>query len=64
MKKLENNFSLERYGLYVRLVLEDDAEFINSLRRDLKLSRFISPTEDNVDIQKEWIRNYKQRERG
>ena len=63
MKKLENNFSLERYGLYVRLVLEDDAEFINDLRQDLKLSRFISPTEDNVDKQKEWIRNYKHRER-
>lgn len=63
MKKLEINFTLERYGLYVRLVSEDDAAFINTLRQDLKLSRFISPTEDNIDKQKEWICNYKQREK-
>lgn len=62
MKKLNSNFSLERYGLQVRLVSESDATFINDLRQDLRLSRYISPTDNDVDKQKKWIRDYKQRE--
>jgi RimJ/RimL family protein N-acetyltransferase len=60
--KLPSDFTLERYGLQVRLVNEDDAEFIVKLRTDPKLSRFIHTTDSNVDKQKEWIREYKKRE--
>jgi len=62
MKKLPENFILERYGLQVRLVNEDDSEFIVSLRTDPRLSKFIHETSSNVEDQKQWIRNYKKRE--
>ena len=62
MKKLPENFTLERYGLQVRLVNEEDAEFIVALRTDSRLSRYIHETSSNVEDQKQWIRNYKKRE--
>jgi RimJ/RimL family protein N-acetyltransferase len=62
MEKLPENFTLERYGLQVRLVNEDDAEFIVALRTDPRLSKFIHETLPSVEEQKQWIRNYKKRE--
>lgn len=62
MKKLSENFELERYGIKVRLVTEKDAQFILLLRTDPKLSRFIHETENDLDKQLEWIRKYKIRE--
>ncbi len=62
MKKLPDNFTTDRYGLYVRLVTEDDAEFITALRTDPKLGRYLHKTSPDVEVQKEWIRNYKIRE--
>jgi hypothetical protein len=62
MKKLPENFSLERYGLQVRLVNEGDAEFIVALRTDPRLSRFIHETSADIEDQRQWIRNYKLRE--
>ncbi|GHT61857.1 hypothetical protein AGMMS50239_13720 [Bacteroidia bacterium] len=62
MKKLPEDFTLERYGLQVRLVNEDDAEFIVALRTDPRLSRYIHETSPSVEDQKQWIRNYKKRE--
>lgn len=62
MRKLPENFTLERYGLQVRLVNEDDAEFIVALRTDPRLSRYIHETSASVEDQKQWIRNYKKRE--
>lgn len=62
MNKLPENYTLERYGLNVRLVDESDACFILSLRTNPKLSRFIHSTEANLDKQRQWIRDYKKRE--
>jgi len=62
MEKLPENFTLERYGLQVRLVNEEDAEFIVSLRTDPRLSRYIHETSSDIEQQKQWIRNYKLRE--
>jgi hypothetical protein len=62
MKKLPENFTLERYGLQVRLVEESDAEFIVALRTHPRLSRYINSASSDVDAQREWIRNYKKRE--
>jgi hypothetical protein len=42
MKKLPNNFTLDRYGLHTLLVNEDDAEFIVNLRTDPRLSKAYS----------------------
>ena len=62
MKKLPENFTMERYGLQVRLVNESDAEFIVALRTDPRLSRYIHETSPDIEKQKQWIRNYKKRE--
>lgn len=62
MKKLPENFTMERYGLQVRLVNESDAEFIVALRTNPRLSRYIHETSPDVEKQKQWIRDYKKRE--
>lgn len=62
MNKLPDNFSLDRYGLHVRLVKEEDAEFIITLRTNSHNARYIHDTDTNIGLQKEWIRSYKLRE--
>lgn len=62
MKKIPSDFTFSKYGLTVRLVREEDAAFIVKLRTNKKLSRFIHETDDDVEKQKEWIREYKKRE--
>lgn len=62
MNKLSAKFELYKYGLYVRLVNEDDAEFIVKLRTDPMLGRFIHATSPDINQQKEWIKEYKKRE--
>lgn len=51
-----------QYGLIFRLVEEQDAEFILSLRTDPKLAMHLSPTTYDLPRQQAWIRDYKQRE--
>ena len=52
-----------KYGLHVRLVDESDAEFILGLRRDERLSRYLTKTGGDVEDQVKWIRGYKEREK-
>ena len=63
MNKLPQNFELVRYGLHVRLVREEDAEFIVSLRTNTQLSRYISHTDNDIHKQLDWIKEYKRREK-
>jgi len=63
MKKLPPNFSIEKYGIFVRLVNESDAPFILRLRTNTKLARYIHSTDNDIQKQIEWIRSYKERER-
>ena len=60
--RLPSVFEKSKYGLHARLVEESDAEFILSLRTNETLSRFLHPTDDDVEKQREWIRSYKERE--
>ena len=62
MTSLPSNFELDRYGLHVRLVHEEDAEFIVKLRINERNARFIHSTSPNIETQKAWIRSYKKRE--
>lgn len=62
MNKLPPDFCRSKYGLFVRLVNEGDAEFIIKLRTDEKLSKYVSSVEDDIEKQREWIREYKVRE--
>jgi len=54
--------TIEYKGIKLRFVEADDAEFIVSIRNDEKKSRFISKTSQDVDAQKKWISDYKERE--
>ena len=47
----------------LRLVVEEDAQFILQLRLDESLNRFLSKVDSNQDEQREWIKRYKCRER-
>ena len=62
MNKLPENFELDRYGLHVRLVREDDAEFIVALRTDSSNTQYLHASDLTVENQIKWIREYKKRE--
>lgn len=53
---------IEKYGIKLNSVEIEDAEFIIILRTDNKKSRYISSTGSDIDLQKKWIKDYKQRE--
>ena len=63
MKKLDKNFSLEKYELKVRLVNEEDASFILSLRSDPKKTKYMITLDDEIENQRRWIQEYKEREK-
>ena len=63
VNKLPEDFTLHRYGIDVRLVNEDDAEFIIKLRNDDRNSKFLSKTTTNIYEQINWIKEYKIREK-
>ncbi len=60
---LPEDYSLERYGLSVRLVNEADSEFIVSLRTDSQRGQFLGDTDESIEKQRVWIQDYKKRER-
>ena len=60
---IQENFTIEKYGLYARLVNVDDAEFIYKLRSDKTLSKYIHDIEGGDEKQREWIKAYKEREK-
>lgn len=53
---------IKKYGLTFRMVEVSDAAFILGLRTDPKLSRHLSPTDDDLAKQQAWICAYKERE--
>lgn len=61
MNKLPADFSLRKYGLFVRLVSIDDSEFILSLRTS-KRGQILNPTDDDLEQQIHWMKEYKHRE--
>lgn len=62
MKRLPDKFEIDRYGLHVRFVRGEDAEFIVALRTNPIKARYISATSGSVEDQKSWIEAYKERE--
>ncbi len=47
----------------IRLVEEEDADFIISLRNNSKLNRHLNPTSSKVEDQIKWIKEYKIKEK-
>jgi hypothetical protein len=56
-------FPFHKYGLTFRLVKENDAAFILSLRTDETRAKHLSTTDNDLQKQIEWIRAYKEREK-
>lgn len=54
---------LNKEDLKFKLVDIEDIEFILKLRTDSKLSEFLSYTKPDIEKQREWIREYKLREK-
>lgn len=54
---------INKFNIKLRLVEEKDADFIIKIRTDTAKSRFISGTDSDVEKQKIWIREYKNREK-
>jgi len=52
-----------KYGVILRLVEIEDAEFILNLRTDPKLNKYISPTSPVLEEQTRWLHKYKMREK-
>lgn len=61
--KLPSDFKLTKYGLTVRLVDESDVSFIFELRSDSELDTFLNKIPNDINVQRDWIREYKKRER-
>ncbi len=63
MQKLDENFKLEKYGLKVRFVNENDADFILSLRSNPNRTKYMITLDDDIESQRRWIQEYKKREK-
>lgn len=55
--------NLKSKTIKMRLVEEDDAEFIVSLRSDERYNQHLSKTDNDIESQREWIRKYKVKEK-
>lgn len=60
---LPENFEFSRFGITSRLVTEDDAKTIVALRSNPDRTKYMVTLEPSVEKQKEWIKEYKKRER-
>ena len=49
-------------NINMRVVEIEDAEFIYSMRQNQEKTKYLSKVIGNLDAQREWIKNYKQRE--
>lgn len=61
-KPLPKDFFLSKFGLQVRLVTEEDTDFILSLRTDEELAKNIHHTDNDINKHLAWFKKYKQRE--
>ncbi|OCL92929.1 GNAT family N-acetyltransferase [Arcobacter porcinus] len=59
---MKNTLPIEGKHINLRLVEESDAQFILDLRTDKK-AKYLSKTDNNLENQIKWIRNYKEREK-
>ena len=57
------DINLEGKTIKLKLVEEKDAEFICRLRSNESLNQYISRSNNNVEEQQQWIRDYKKREK-
>lgn len=64
IKKAKKYFEeLKSKNIKAKLVKEEDSEFILKLRNDENLGKYLSKTDVSLEKQKEWLRNYKEKEK-
>ena len=54
---------LDSKTIFLRLAELGDAQFIHSLRTDSIYNKYLSKVDDDVEIQRLWLFNYKEREK-
>lgn len=54
---------LESKSVFLKPVVEEDANFILELRTNENLNKYLSPTNSSIENQRNWIKNYKLREK-
>lgn len=57
------DISFEKFGLKFRVVEKSDAQRIVAWRTHSERNRYISPIEEDVEKQRQWIQRYKEREK-
>jgi hypothetical protein len=62
MKILPSDYTINKYGLFARLVEESDAQFIIDLRCS-DHAKYMNTIPNDLNKQIDWIRKYKERER-
>ncbi|WP_054956224.1 GNAT family N-acetyltransferase [Paenibacillus dakarensis] len=59
---MKHDIIVERFGIRLRPVTMDDAEFIFKLRRSPELSKYIGELDSRYSVHESWLKEYFQRE--
>ncbi len=55
---MSHQIVVERFGIRLRPVTMDDAEFIHKLRRSPELSKYIGEIDSQLSVHRAWIKQY------
>lgn len=55
---MNHNISVERFGIRLRPVNMNDAEFIHQLRRHPELSKYIGEIDSRISVHRAWLQQY------
>lgn len=59
---MNHNITVERFGIRLRPITMDDAEFIFKLRRSPELSKYIGEIDSRYAVHEAWLKEYFHRE--
>jgi RimJ/RimL family protein N-acetyltransferase len=59
---MSHTITIERFGIRLRPVTMDDAEFIHQLRRSPELSKYIGEIDPRISVHRSWLQHYLQRD--
>ncbi|SDO85197.1 Protein N-acetyltransferase, RimJ/RimL family [Paenibacillus sp. yr247] len=59
---MNHSITVQNYGIRLRPVTMDDAEFIFELRRDPKLAKYIGEFDEQFSVHVAWLKRYFERE--
>ncbi|RUT48747.1 N-acetyltransferase [Paenibacillus anaericanus] len=59
---MKHNITVERFGIRLRPITMDDADFIYQIRRNKELSQYIGEIDSQFSVHLTWLEQYFQRE--